>query len=383
MNTWLTLVLYMVTGGLSILFMYFAQKARKSKTKKFFVLSKKIRIKKTWVFLGLSFLPLFLLLALRGASVGADYSVYERAYVGIREGTLTEQQNSWLGAGFKAIVSIFSSFLGLDFRVFLVVIGFFTLFFFFKTIWEEGDNPALSLATFLAACLFYQMFNQFRQMFAIALVFYSIRFINTRKLWKFILVILVSASMHISALVFLPMYFIGQIKISKKVMLIYAAICIFVFFGYDLVAYILSNTYYGQTYFGSSYDVSAKVSVVANTLLRVVILAVCLPFYSQMDKANHKNRVLYHMLIICVIVQFLTLRSYVFGRISTYFFIASILLIPNILTNVFPGRRIIMAVFVAFLLSYHTVYFMSDNAVESGYREYTPVFVENKEMDND
>ncbi len=377
MNTWQTLVLYMVAGGLSILFMYFAQKARKSKTKKFFVLSKKIRIKKTWVFLGLSFLPLFLLLALRGASVGADYSVYERAYVGIREGTLTEQQNSWLGAGFKVVVSVFSSFLGLDYRVFLIVIGFLTLLFLFRAIWLEGDNPALSLATFLAACLFYQMFNQFRQMLAIVLAFYSIRFINTRNIWKFGLTILVAASMHVSALIFLPMYFVGRIKITRPVLFVYAALSVFALFGYDLIAQILSGTYYGEIYFGSGYDVAARTSVIINTFFRIALLAVCLPFYEQMDQIDQKNRVLYHMLILCVIAQFLTLRSYVFGRVSTYFFMSYILLVPNIITNLFAKNKLILTVFAIFLLSYHTVYFFSNNAVESGYREYTPVFMEN------
>ena len=164
---------------------------------------------------------------------------------------------------------------------------------------------------------------------------------------------------------------------NKTNILLYTAICICGYIGFAFITKIVGYTNYGITYLQwSKYNVSFTNSSILNLGVRMIMLIVSLAFSKETIKRNPRNLVLYNSVIICTILQVLTLKSYLFGRITTYFFGAYIFLIPEIMEtakNKMKRKSYIttqIAVFII-LVAYHFVYyFSSSGASGSGYDYY-------------
>lgn len=368
-----TFIIYIFTQLLAIIFLYLAFKNKKNDV---LIPIIKKNISLSIIYLIISASVLAFLAIFRSPSVGADYKTYIHLYDAIRTNTLTAQELEWLSPGYRILNTIFAFFFGNNYWIFFSFITFLTLFFLYKAIWNESKNPMLSLFMFLSFCLYYQFFNQFRQMLAIAIVLYSYKYLKNKNIIKYIFFILLATSFHKSALIMIPIYWISMIKINKKIIIGYLFICVLAYFSIDVMRVILKDTYYGQMYFGSQYDIVGKSSTYLNLIFRVGLLVSTLLFFKKIE--NPKTNILYHMAFLCTIVQILTVRSYVFGRVTTYFFVFYILLIPYIIETIFYDNiKKIVIILVSLVLSlYHFVYFNSNNAVESGYREYKFLFQE-------
>lgn len=376
-----TIILYSIVELIAIILLASAKKLEK-KEKEIKIFKKyPVTIKLATILIVLSFLTLFSLIAFRDETVGTDYKTYINAYQKIADGTLDERESSWLGIGFKWTSKLFSLVFGNCYTIYFATLGFCTLFLFYKAFWENSKMPAFSLFILISFCLYYQTFNQFRQMFAIALVLYAIKYIKQKRLVPYILCILIATSFHNSAIIMLPVYFITKIKLEKKVWIAYAIIAVIAFFSFDMIKLVLQNTYYGKIYFGSQYDVGGKLSSVFNLVFRIGLLGGCLAFYPKMIKAEQNNQILYHMAILCTILQLVTIRSYIFGRLTTYFFIFYVLLIPEMIETIFKTKRWVIFATIAILCTYHIIYFTSSSAKQCGYTTYHFIFEGEEEHD--
>ncbi len=374
-----TIIFYAIVEIIAIALFALANKWREKRKEITFFKKYKVNVKMCILPLVLSFLVLFSLIALRDETVGTDYRTYIDAYNKIADGTLNERESSWLGIGFQWTSKLFSLVFGNNYVIYFATLGFFTLFLFYKAFWENSKMPAFSLFVLISFCLYYQMFNQFRQMFAIAMGLYAIKYIKDRKIIPYIICILIATSFHTSAIILLPFYFIANLKLGKNLFIAYGVLAVVAFFSFDILKAVLQNTYYGQIYFGSNYDIGGKTSSIFNLVFRLGLLGACLVFYPKMIKADEKNKILYHMAIICTILQIITVRSYIFGRLTTYFFIFYCLLIPEIIDTVFKGKKWVIVASVIILCMYHGIYFTSSSAEQSGYTHYQFLMQEVKE----
>ncbi len=366
-----TILLYSAAEAIAVYFMYVANKKRNNnRTLTFQTKNISIKVSYTFLYLLISFLPLFLLIVLKNDSVGVDTKSYKAAYEAIAHRTLSTQQSAWLGIGFRSIATVFA-FLHIDYHIFFACLSLVTILLFYQTIWKHSKNPALGIFIFISTCLFFQTFNQYRQMLAIALVFFSYNFIvPKRNLPKFLMTIIIAASIHNSALIFLPIYFISKINITKQTLIIYAALTVLIHILYSPLLALVSQTHYGQMYFGSYLDLSFKLSTILNLLIRLVLLAFCIIPYKKMLELDNKAKCLYHTIIICTIIQTFVVRSYTFGRLTTYFFVFYLILIPNILFYIYKNNIKLLYCVIAFFVCYELTYYSSSSAVESGYQTY-------------
>lgn len=327
----------------------------------------------SYIFLSIAMLPLLFLIILRDTNVGTDFLRYIELYLRVDNDNVTSTDQAWVGNIFLNIMKAFTFFFGRNYRIFFGVIGFFTLFFLFKSIFEESDKPTLSLFIFFSFCLYYQCFNQFRQMLAISLILYAYKFYKSKNLKAYIIIVLCATVMHTSAIIMLPFYWIGDRDINKKNIMLYILFGIFVLFGYNIIEVILEKTAYGKIYMKyDMYNMSFSISSIINLCVRIVMLISCLLFYKKLINRDSDNKFLYNMAFFCTIFQILTLKSYVFGRLTTYFFVYYIFLIPKVL-NQFKGKNkvIVLLILILGFSAYQYIYYISDNgAISGGYNEY-------------
>lgn len=373
-----TLILYVVVEIWALIFMYIAEKKKDLK-----IIIGKNKISASIFLMAISIMPLLILIIFRDTSVGTDYLTHINTYKELANNNLTEQQNSWWGIGFKTLANIFIFFFENNYRVFFSFIGVITLILIYNEIWKNSKKPVFSLFIYFSLCLYYQIFNQMRQMLAISVVFYALRFIRNKNIWKYVFCIIIASTLHNTAIIALPIGILPYIKLTKKTYIFYGIIMVIIWFLYSKIVSILGGTYYGSVYFDNlQYDISFKMSTILNLLLRIMMMVTCIFFYNKNKKndiiAQKKkdldddfNTTLIQMTIICTIIQLLAIKSYIFARLTTYYFIAYIILIPNIFENMKSAwRKIILIGTIIFFGAYHVFYFTSENGKESGYQEY-------------
>lgn len=367
-----TLSLYVTVDLIAILLMFIAQKKNKAFVEKNGESPKKWTIiNPAYIFLILSMIPLVLLIGFRDISVGIDTNSYYSAFVRTINNILTASDKIWLSSGFIILCRLVGFFSNK--YIFLnLVIGFFSVLLIYDSIWKNSKNPTLSLFIWLSTCLYYQNFNQSRQMLAISIVFFSYKYILNNNLKMFLLCTLVSASIHSSALIMIPFYFLSNLNINKKNIFIYIVVAVLCILFFPLINKIILSTSYGGIY-GLTGWYNAKESSGIVLIFRLLLLISCLflstktiNYYNSSD-----NKKLLNICIWCVILQIITTRIYIIGRITTYFYMAFILLIPNIHYHLKSKLKGIVFILIILLFSlYHFVYYKSVS-VSSGYDDYS------------
>lgn len=368
-----TLIFYYVIAFISVIFMQLASEYKRKKQKEDISISQSNNKTICCVmFFTISLIIPFFVLAFRNINVGTDYKLYIDLYSRFLHNQTYKSDIQWIGIGYATLIKIFCFVFGKNYLYFFGFIGFFTLICFWKTIYDESEKPWLSLFLLFMFFFYCQMFNQSRQLFAIGITFYAFKFIKKRQLKNYIIAILLATSIHNSAIVMLPFYWIGTIDIPKKKNYIYVFLIIATYFSYSIIEPILLKTNYGITYLANSYWNIVNKSSIYNTIIRIIMFTVCFFISGEKKHSDKSTRILVNLCYFCILFQILTLKSYVFGRITTYFFVYFILLIPNIIKKIkITKQQALIIYFIIILVGilYFYIYF-EINAEESGVAIY-------------
>lgn len=163
---------------------------------------------------------------------GSDYIYYLEQYNNI----ITAP--SW-EFGYRLIVNVFS-WLGFSFSQFVFITSLFCLGLVFKSIRDYSPMPQLTILLYAGSILIFYNMVLMRQAIALSLFVFSIRYIQTNNLWKFLLFNTIALCFHYSAFVAFPLYFIAtRIKFSlPSVIIMFVAALIVSFFGVSAVVKI-------------------------------------------------------------------------------------------------------------------------------------------------
>lgn len=104
-------------------------------------------------------------------------------------------------------------------RVLLLAVSVLIMLPFCRSYEEETGNPMIALMAFVALGMYMHALIFWRQMVAMAVLTFSFRYIRQRKFVPFLLVVLAAMTFHKVAIVFLPLYFVYNVPISKWLIL--------------------------------------------------------------------------------------------------------------------------------------------------------------------
>lgn len=382
----MTLLFYLLIDFVAIFFVVLAVKVESGYQKSGDVLVRKrpgvIIITKSEILLALSALVLFLVAAFRDETVGVDYATYAEAYKSVNNSEIaTVREINWLGRPFIFFCKIIGIIAPQTPALMFAMCSFITIYYLYKSIYCMSKDWCLSLYMFISFCLYYQSFNQFRQILAIVLSVYAIKFLVEDRKLVFIFFVILASCFHTSALVMLVLLVVNLFAIDTKTLMIYFLGTLGCYIGFDYVIYLLSFTNYGKTYLNwSVYNTSFEMSSILNLVVRLAVLVFCLFFYKVTIKRNSKLRVFYHTALICTALQVLTLKSYLFGRVTTYFFMPYIFLLPEVMETIkvnFSSKNYVLIKYIVYivLFFYHIVYYFSETGASgSGYDVYDFIF---------
>ena len=233
--------------------------------------------------------------------------------------------------GFNAIVKLIYTLSGFEnFLLVFAFFAFFTVLLFLAAIYRQADSFGFSFFLFMAFGYYFQSFNTVRYYLALAIALYAIPYVLRKQWGKFVLLVLLGATLHKSLLVVLPLYFLASVAWKKWQLLLAAAFCSTFFFLQDFylkVVVFLYPTYEDTEYLegGTSFVNIARCGA---------ILLLSLFCYRKVIRENLRNRFYFYCnlgaLVMYVCCSFLPIIS----RIGYYLTITHIFFLPALVEGI-------------------------------------------------
>lgn len=199
------------------------------------------------------FVVLFAVSACR-LNVGNDYAKYvEFMHLVVCDAVVPTE------FGFNWIVRLIYGISGFEnFMLVFAFFSFFTILLFLAAIYRQADSFGFSFFLFMAFGYYFQSFNTVRYYLALAIALFAIPYVLKKEWAKFVLLVLLGASLHKSILVVIPLYLLATVAWKKWQLAIAALFCTSFFFLQDFylkLVIFLYPTYEDTEYLegGTSY----------------------------------------------------------------------------------------------------------------------------------
>jgi putative capsular polysaccharide biosynthesis protein len=253
-----------------------------------------------------------------------------------------------LGYGY---LNVLLSYFTANRYIFILILTLIIYVLYYINIRRYGSDYRIALLLFFGL-LFFFTFTYLRQMIGVGIAGLSLKYVYERKLWKFIVLVLLATSFHNSAVILLPVYFIPVRKYNINSVLVIMFVCLLV--GVSGVSSTLFEAYSstsGLEERAAGYVEDTSGFRVAYLLEAVFFLWLILGNYENLGHDKKQIMLLNNALIFCGILL-LFIRSENGGRLGWFFIIALISTLTTIFSQPFSKEilnRIIMYFVVLFL----------------------------------
>ncbi|XTR37216.1 EpsG family protein [Paraclostridium tenue] len=278
------------------------------------------------MFVAIITFQLFIILALRSESVGADISRYIKNFNFISTNNWDIISGLRYEVGYKLLVKIISLITN-DSQIFISIIAAISLIGVTKLIYKYSSMPVLSYWLYITFGFYTFIFSGLRQAIAISLVLISFDYLMENKIIKFILMVILASLFHKTAMAFIVCYPFKNINITKKNILSMFVSFLFIFIFRFKIMSILKTMLYDE------YEIVASNSYTL-LIVALIILMASLYFYKSVINKNSKNSIYYQMMYLSVCCLLLASTTTNMTRIADYFYIYLIILIPEVLTSI-------------------------------------------------
>ena len=223
-----------------------------------------------------------------------------------------------------------------DYQPFVTLIAFFVILANAHLIRRYSPNPLQSVLYFFGLLYFSFHFNALKQSVAMIFIIYSFDAIVDRKLLKFMLLIACASVFHYPALVFLPAYWIGNMRLGRSYVILLVLILVLVYLFRDNIVEWMNDAYYGEE---SDHTVATNTRFLMN---KVIVMLVIIAAALVIRPPHPSDRVycsLLSLIGIATVLQTFAGYGNIFERLADYYFQFSIVFIPMVFENVETKRQ--------------------------------------------
>ncbi len=283
--------------------------------------------KKTYILI-FSGIPLFLYAALRGSSVGTDTLRYINSYLINTNYKLSEMLSmidELKDPGYQILTQVFSNVFPNPQWWLAFVAGIYTISVF-SLIKNYSPYPIISVLSFVALGYFSFSLTGLRQTVAMSIVLFSFKLIEKRKLLKFVLLILFASLFHVSAIIFLILYPISKARVGYKHLIIFL-IAMVTLFAFQPIIRVLISTLFSNNRLAGYADRTTSLTA-SGFIIQLLIFIFCIYYYYTTEEKNSRINLLVNCSFIGLCFQMFAIMIAEMFRVSMYFSIANIVLIP-------------------------------------------------------
>lgn len=236
-------------------------------------------------------------------------------------------------------------------------------FLLLKKIFREySTNVCLSFAIYLAVGAIIMEFNLMRNTKAILILIIATKYVRERKFGRYILCVLMATAFHLMSVIFLPLYFVLNRRLSKSVLLAIFFFCLVVllfqvkflfiilwpiteFLGGEYAA--MAEYYYASGMLDSSYGVTLGL------LERVISFCLVFYYYDRWaDKTGNKyvfsNMVVMYFMCFSLFAEMAVLLE----RFAYFFALSYCIFYPNLFQVIKRNtHKVVLACYITVLFT--------------------------------
>ncbi|MGM0874224.1 MAG: EpsG family protein [Bacillota bacterium] len=227
------------------------------------------------------------------------------------------------------------------------------------TLYKYSRMIELSFYVYITAGMFTVSMNGIRQFLAASIIFVATKYLINGDFKKYALIVILASTVHQSALVLIPIYFIVRREAWTKVTFLLLVLAIFIVMGFnqflELLFASLENTQYSN-YSTFEEGGASKIRVLVDSV--PVIIAFL--GREKLRKLWPKSDIIVNLSVINVIFMIIATQSWIFARFNIYFSLYNLILISWIIYLFKENNR--MFVYYGLLVCY-LLYFYYEQVI--------------------
>ena len=320
----------------------------------------------------LASIGIILFTGLRHYTVGPDSDSYASYIDNLHNGI-------WLNGydrfekGFYYLSRLISKVTG-SYTVYFLIIALIVMLGYFVYFYTASRSFFWTIFLYITIGPFVFQLTGLRQAIAMALCAASLKFVKDKKFIPFLLLVLLASQFHISALIFLPFYFVARINPSIKSVILFAIGTVVVLYANEAILN-LANKILGSD---KGYE-EVSGGWVNFVTYGGIILASLTSFanmystngaytYKLLDNTRKYNVISFNLTLLAFLTYFLRYWFRMAERGSKFFMIGAIVLLANYLSSIEDKRtRIVVKMAVVVLAIGLFVYRQTREGSQYGY----------------
>ena len=298
----------------------------------------------------IAFLWLFLLSALRAEGIGDDYYSYQELY----ELFLIKDYRGY--EPLYILLNYLCAYIGGYRSVVVLVAGLSLIGPVFYTV-KHSKYPIISLWLYITISFFVWTFTIYRQAIAISFILIAYSYAQEKKIFKFLLFVLIAAGFHNLSIFFVLIYPILNFHWIKCVWQYISIISIAIFFVFrnHLLVFIqiVQKMLGGRFVYYDLNNIEKEGESLAAAYLIVFLIIMLISNKNSLH--GYVLRVYSSLMVLC---QMIATVFPLANRMGLFFAVPTFLLLPNIWDDVFEAksRRTILSIIMLISLFYYIFY---------------------------
>lgn len=292
--------------------------------------------------------------------IGTDYGMYKSFYF-----FPSQPAASKVEVGFIKLIGIARIIFKNKYYMFFLVCSTITIGLIYLTMKKKSKYPMFSLLMFMGLGFYTMSFNMIRQFIAIAIIMYSLIFIEEKKFFKYFIAVAFVSLFHVTAIIMLPIYFFANLNFNKRTLkILFIAFMFFGIFFTPLFNYVVNNIPQYAMY--KNYANSeAGLGTYLIDFVYLFIIYFTIKYENIMVKNNYE-KICVNISIFAVPMIVLSMKNILFARMIYYFLIPILIPFANIL-DFFKIKRtqsafnlilvlILLVLYILNIISFNGVY---------------------------
>lgn len=266
--------------------------------------------------------------------------------------------------GFGILQMILKNYLSEDPQIMIFTSALITNVLIVIVLYNYSRMIEISLYVYITGGLFLVSMNGIRQVLAAAVAFTAIRYLIKGNWIKYSLIVLLASTIHQSALVLIPIYFLVRFRAWSKSTIIVIILSVLAVFGFEQFTSLLF-TALGDTQYSAYEQFDEGGSNVIRSLVTAVPLVIAYLGRRKLKAIFPDSDYIINMAILGLIFMVISTQSWIFARISIYFELYHLILISWIikLFSEKDGRILYYGILTCYLIYYYYEHVVNLNII--------------------
>lgn len=227
-------------------------------------------------------------------------------------GTLFDK-TSYVEVGFRVFCALIKIFGG-NFQTMLIISSLFVMGSCCIFIYRHSKDILFSVFIIISFPFFYSSFDIVRHFLATAFVLLGYKYVEERKLFKFLLFMGLGALFQTGILVFLPLYLMPKIKWNWKIMVIAILSTVMIFITLKPLAVFITNLL-GKTSGIDSGWIGSFGGGIKTALMYAVVLVIAILSFYQIEEPNQDDMTAINYTLVLFISSVLFIQARMMTRV--------------------------------------------------------------------